>query len=82
MSVYVSKDMEILISLSLGDKNFRILLFFIFIFMFMCVYTPYVCRCPKRPDEGVGAPGTGFTGGYDPSGVGAGSQTKVLCKSN
>lgn len=56
-----------------------------FYFLIMCVYVcicAHQCICSQRPEEGILAPGAGLTGRSEPPGVGAETQTHVLCKNH
>lgn len=44
---------------------------FIYVFVCLCECMPCVCRCPWRPEEGVGSFGTGISGDCELPDVGA-----------
>ena len=45
--------------------------------MSMRVYVHMCCRCPTSPEEGIRSLGDGLTESCEPSGVGAGVQTRI-----
>lgn len=49
--------------------------------MYMCA-NAHECRCPQRPEKGVGFSGSGVTGSCEPPDGGAGNKTWVLFKSS
>lgn len=67
------------LSVSCLDTSHALMLFLMYGYVCLaaCLCVPTVCRCLRRPEEGVRSPAAGLTGGCGPFNVGVGNQTRV-----
>lgn len=59
----------------LKKKKIYVLLLIITMCIHTCMCICTYVLCPWTPEEGIGYPGAGITGGYEPLYMGAGNQT-------
>lgn len=74
-NIYIYEDYTICLKLKENS--------FVSMFVCLCVgMCSHECKCPWKPGEGVGFPGSGVTGICEPPDVVTGNQTEVFCKSS